>query len=219
MIMVLTHMTPSVIHLWITLISALLLSIFYRNSIGSEAHFLPLLFLMISMANVKILPLYYSLSYVTILNPHMIGVLYHFSFLFASFLFVASIIFQQTLSTVRFGQYTFIGGAFSLLIALLVPMSTNSASFLKEASITDTLFLGITIMLNALAVISSIIAYVEERGGRKVLARSLAFILIIVGNTMVTISQETLYNSLGLTLYVAGSILLIFITRTYHSWT
>lgn len=42
---------------------------------------------------------------------------------------------------------------------------------------------------------------------------------MIVGNAMVTVSQDILYNSIGLVLYVAGTTLLILITRTYHIWS
>lgn len=215
----LNHMLPSLIHLWITLIAAILLCVFYRANIGAEAHFLPLLFLMICLGNVKILPLYYNLSHIMILSPQWIGILYHFAFLFSLFLFLASGLFQQTMNPLRLGQYAFIGGCFSLLLAMLVPMSTNTSSFLKEASITNNLFLGVSVMISALALLTFIIAIFEERGGRQIISRGLSFILMITGNAMVTISQDILYNSIGLILYVAGTTLLILVTRTYHIWS
>ena len=214
----LTHMVPSLVHLWITLIAAILLCVFYRANIGAEAHFLPLLFLVICLGNVKILPLYYHLSHIMILSPYWIGILYHFAFIFSSFLFLASGLFQQTMNPLRLGQYAFIGGTSTFLLAMLVPMSTNTYSFLKEASITNNLFLGVTIMVSVLAVLTFIITIFEERGGRQTVARCLSFILMITGNAMVTISQDILYNSLGLVLYVTGATLLILVTRTYHIW-
>ncbi len=214
----LTHMGPSLIHLWITLVAALLLCVFYRANIGAEAHFLPLLFFIICLGNVKILPLYYHLSHIMILSPYWIGILYHFTFLFSSFLFLASGLFQQTMNPLRLGQYAFIGGTLSLLLAMLVPMSTNTSSFLEEASMTNNLFLGVSIMVSALAFLTFIIAIFEERGGRQIVGRCLSFMLMIAGNAIVTISQDILYNSIGLVLYVAGTTLLILITRTYHIW-
>lgn len=214
----LTHMVPSLVHLWITLIAAILLCVFYRANIGAEAHFLPLLFLVICLGNVKILPLYYHLSHIMILSPYWIGILYHFAFIFSSFLFLASGLFQQTMNPLRLGQYAFIGGTSTFLLAMLVPMSTNTYSFLKEASITNNLFLGVTILVSVLAVLTFIITIFEERGGRQTVARCLSFILMITGNAMVTISQDILYNSLGLVLYVTGATLLILVTRTYHIW-
>ncbi|HKL58594.1 MAG TPA: hypothetical protein VJ863_01765 [Sphaerochaeta sp.] len=215
----LNHMGPSLIHLWITLIAAILLCVFYRANVGAEAHFLPLLFLMICLGNVKILPLYYNLSHIMILSPHWIGILYHFAFIFSSFLFLASGLFQQTMNPLRLGQYAFIGGSMSLLLAMLVPMSTNTSSFLREASITNPLFLGVSIMISALAFLTFIIAIFEERGGRQIVVRCFSFMLMIAGNAMVTISQDILYNSIGLVLYVAGTTLLILVTRTYHIWS
>lgn len=219
MSIVLNHMVPSLIHLWVTLVAAILLCVFYRANVGAEAHFLPLLFLMICLGNVKILPLYNNLSHIMILSPYWIGILYHFAFLFSSFLFLASGLFQQTLNPLRLGQYAFVGGASSLLLAMLVPMSTNTASFLKEASITNKLFLGVSVLMSVLALLTFIIAILEERGGRQIVTRCLSFMLMIVGNTMVTISQDILYNSIGLALYVAGTTLLILVTRTYHIWS
>ncbi|HKL58092.1 MAG TPA: hypothetical protein VJ854_06805 [Sphaerochaeta sp.] len=215
----LPHLAPSLVHLWVTLVGAILLCVFYRANIGAEAHFLPLLFLTIGLGNVKILPLYYQLSHIMVLSPYWIGILYHFAFLFSSFLFLASGLFQQTMNPLRLGQYSFIGGTSSLLLAMLVPMTTNNASFLKEASISNTLFLGVAILVSALALLTFIIAIYEERGGRQTLGRGLSFTLMIVGNAMVTVSQDILYNSIGLVLYVAGTTLLILITRTYHIWS
>lgn len=216
---VLPHLLPSLVHLWVTLVAATLLCVFYRANIGAEAHFLPLLFLVIGLGNIKILPLYYQLSHIMILSPYWIGILYHFSFLFSSFLFLASGLFQQTMNPLRLGQYSFIGGTSSFLLAMLVPMTTNNASFLKEANITNTLFLGVSILICALALLTFIIAIYEERGGRQTVARGLSFTLMIVGNVMLTINQDILYNSIGLALYIAGTTLLILITRTYHIWS
>ena len=42
---------------------------------------------------------------------------------------------------------------------------------------------------------------------------------MIIGNAMITISQNTLCNVFGLVLYVAGTTILILVTRTYHIWT
>ncbi len=216
---VLHHMVPSLIHLWITLVAAILLCIFYRATIGAEAHFLPLLFLMICLGNVKILALYYHLSHIMILSPYWIGILYHFSFLFSSFLFLASGLFQQTMNPLRLGQYAFVGGASTLLLSLMAPISTNTSSFLKEASITNNLFLGVSLLVSILAILTFIIIIFEERGGRQTIGRCFSFMLMILGNAMVTISQDILYNSIGLALYVAGTTLLILVTRTYHIWS
>ena len=218
LVMILNHIIPSLIHLWITLVAAILLCVFYRANIGAEAHFLPLLFLVICLGNVKVLPLYYHLSHIMIISPYWIGILYHFAFLFSSFLFLASGLFQQTMNPLRLGQYAFVGGASTFLLAMLVPMSTNTSSFLKEASITNNLFLGVSIMVSALAILTFIITIFEERGGRQTVVRCLSFMLMIAGNALVTINQDILYNSLGLFLYVTGATLLILVTRTYHIW-
>ena len=85
-----SHLLPSLIHLWVALIAALLLCFFYRANIGAEARVLPLLFLMISLGNVKILPLHHTLTGLFLLNPLNVSVLYHFSLLFGSFLFLSS---------------------------------------------------------------------------------------------------------------------------------
>ena len=213
-----THFIPSLIHLWITLTAALLLCVFYRANIGAEARFLPLLFLMISLGNVKVLPLYQAITHFTVLSPYAVGVTYHFSFLFTTFLFLASGLFQQNTSPIKLGQYSFVGAASALFLAMITPISTNSAAFLKEASITNNLFLGVCILVNLLAILTFFIAIFEENKSRQTIARCIAFILMIAGNTMVTITQDSLLNLLGLFLYIAGTTLLILVTRTYHIW-
>ncbi|MFA6783310.1 MAG: hypothetical protein WCR13_00300 [Sphaerochaeta sp.] len=213
------HFVPSLIHLWVTLIAALLLCVFYRANIGAEARFLPMLFLMISLGNVKVLPLYQSISHVMVLSPYLVGIAYHFSFLFSTFLFLASGLFQQNSNPVKLGQYSFVGAASALFLSKITPISTNSASFLQEASLTDNLFLGVCILINLLAILTFIITIFEENRSRQTVARCFAFILMIAGNTMVTITQESLFNILGLVLYISGTALLILVTRTYHIWS
>lgn len=210
---------PSFIHLWVAFTAALLLCFFYRANIGAEARVLPLLFLMISLGNVKILPLYHSITHIFILNPSAISVLYHFSLLFSSFLFLASGLFQQTINPAKLSQYSFVAAASALFLSMIVPVSVNSPSFLFEASVTNSLFLGVCILINVLAVATFIIAMFEEQFSRQTLVRCLSFILMIVGNAMVTISHSTLFNVLGLVFYVAGTTILILVTRTYHIWT
>ncbi|MEA4859602.1 MAG: hypothetical protein VB127_03895 [Sphaerochaeta sp.] len=214
-----SHLLPSLIHLWVALIAALLLCFFYRANIGAEARVLPLLFLMISLGNVKILPLHHALTGLFLLNPLNVSVLYHFSLLFGSFLFLSSGLFQQTINPTKLGQYSFVGAASALLLSILVPVSASSASFLWEVSVTNRLFLGVCILINALAVLTFLIAIFEEHFSRQTLARCLSFILMIIGTMMVTVSQDTLFNSLGLVFYVAGTTTLILVTRTYHIWT
>ncbi|MGE4453996.1 MAG: hypothetical protein AB7D92_05630 [Sphaerochaeta sp.] len=214
-----SHLLPSLIHLWVALIAALLLCFFYRANIGAEARVLPLLLLTISLGNVKILPGYQAITQIFLISPGVISVLYHFSVLFSSFLFLASGIFQQTINPAKLGQYSFFGAASALLLSLIVPVSVNSPSYLWEAKITNALFFGVCILINALAVTTFLVAIFEEHFNRQNFSRCLAFILMITGNAMVTISQNTLYNYLGLFLYVAGTTTLILVTRTYHIWT
>ncbi|MGH0052867.1 MAG: hypothetical protein ACQ5SW_05720 [Sphaerochaetaceae bacterium] len=214
-----THLLPSLIHLWVALIAALLLCFFYRANIGAEARVLPLLLLMISLGNVKILPAYQAITHIFIISPATISVIYHFSLLFTSFLFLSSGIFQKTINPIKLGQYSSFGAASALLLSILVPVSVNSPSYLWEAKITNSLFLGVCILINVLAVITFLIAMFEEHFSRQNFSRCLAFILMIAGNSMVTISQAPLYNVLGLLLYVAGTTILVLVTRTYHIWT
>lgn len=212
------HLLPSLVHLIVTFIAALLLCVFYRANIGAAARVLPMLFFMICLGNLKILPLYHSISHVFILDPFIIGVLYHFSQLYCSFLFLASGLFQQTMNPTKLSQYSFVAAACSLFLSMIVPISASSPSYLLEASITNPLFLGICILITALAIISFAVAIYEEQFSRQTLLRCLAFILMILGNAMITISQQTFYNSIGLILYVSGTTILLLVTRTYHIW-
>ncbi len=214
-----SHLLPSLIHLWIALSAATLLCFFYRANIGAEARVLPLLFLLICLGNVKILPLYHTITGIFLLNPFIISVLYHFALLYGSFLFLASGLFQQTINPTKLGQYSFVGAASALFLAVIVPVSANSRSFLWEARVTDRLFLGLTILINVLAVLTFLITMVEEHFSRQTVTRCVSFILMIIGNILVTLSQNSLLNTTGLVLYVAGTTTLIMVTRTYHIWT
>lgn len=213
-----THLLPSLIHLWVTMVVATLLCFFYRANIGAEARMLPTLFLMISLGNVKIFPLYHSVTTILVLSPYAIAVLYHFSLLYSSFLFLGSAIFQQTINPTRLSQYSLAGAILALFITILTPISINQPSFLYEVSVTNALFSSICIIMNVLAALTFLVSMLDEQFSRHALGRSLAFILMITGNAMVTMSQRPLFNTLGLIIYLAGSITLLSVTRTYHVW-
>ncbi len=213
-----SHLLPSLINLWFALVAALLLCFLYRANVGAEARVLPLLFLMISLSNIKILPLYQAITHTFILSASVISIAYHFALLFSSFLFLASGLFQQTITPIKLGQYSFFGAASALLLSILVPVSINNPAFLWEAGITNRLFLGVCILVNALAVFAFVIVMFDKNLSRQSFSRCLAFILMIIGNAMVAISQGAIINTIGLIFYVAGVTTLILVTRTYHIW-
>lgn len=213
------YLLPSLVHLWVALVAATLLCLFYRANIGAEARVLPLLFLMISLSNIKVLPLYQSITHFQILNPSAIAVLFHFSILFSSFLFLASALFQQTINPTKLGQYSFVAAASALFIAIITPVSPNTPDYLWEAGITNKLFLGVFIIINVLSVVSFLVAMFEEHRSRQTIVRCLAFIFMIGGNAMIGVSQNMLYKGVGLVLYTVGTTTMILVTRTYHIWT
>ncbi len=212
------HLVPSLIHLWVTLIVAALLCFFYQANIGAEARLLPTLFLMISLGNVKILPLYHTITTTLVLTPSAIALLYHFSLLYSSFLFLSSAIFQQTINPAKLGQYSLVGASMALFITILTPIAVNNPSFLYEVSVTNSLFASICIVINILAALTFLASMLEEQFSRQALSRGLAFILMIAGNAMVAMSQRPTINAVGLFFYVAGSATLLLVTRTYHIW-
>lgn len=213
-----SHILPSLIHLWVTMVVATLLCFFYRANIGAEARVLPMLFLMISLGNVKILPLYYGLTTTIVISPYAIAVVYHFSLLFSSFLFLASAIFQQTINPIKLSQYSFVGASVALFITVLTPIAVNNPSFLYEVSVTNSLFAWICILINLLAALTFLVSMLEEHFSRQALSRGLAFILMIAGNAMVTMSQHPAVNTIGLILYIAGSTDLLLVTRAHNIW-
>jgi hypothetical protein len=213
------YLLPSLVHLWVTMGVATLLCFFYRANIGAEAGVLPLLFLMVSLGNVKILPLYHSVTAIAVLSPYVVAIIYHFSLLYTSLLFLSSAIFQQAINPTKLGQYSFLGASIALFISLLAPVSINHPSFLWEVSVTNPLFSAVCILINLLAIFTFISTIIEEQFSRQGLLRPIAFILLIAGNAMVTMSQKAFFNVAGLLLYVAGATMLIMVTRTLHVWT
>lgn len=213
-----SHLLPSLIHLWVTMAVATLLCFFYRANIGAEARVLPMLFLMISLGNVKILPLYYGMTSTIFISPYAIALLYHFSLLFSSFLFLSSAVFQQTINPTKLSQYSFVGASLSLFITVLTPIAVNQPSFLYEVSVTNSLFAWICILINVLAALTFLLSMLEEHFNRQALGRGLAFILMIAGNAMVAMSQRPLVNTVGLIIYLLGSATLLLVTRTYNLW-
>ncbi|NLZ77315.1 MAG: hypothetical protein GX911_05045 [Spirochaetales bacterium] len=207
---------PALIHIWITFLTSLLLSTRYRANLGSEAELLPALFLTIVLANIKILPLHQAITGIFLLDGEVLTFIYHGSLLYTSFLFLLGSLLFVRLSPSRIGFMTFVGAAGSALLALLVPSSPNDPSFLLEAGISDPLFLSICIALTALAALTCLMTALGEHTNRETRFKTVAFLLLAVGNAFVSISQRTVYNIFGLLLYGAGATALVLASRSYH---
>lgn len=210
---------PSLVHLLLTFTAALMLSMVYRTNIGAEAQFLPILFVLITLENIKVLPLFFDITHQLFLNYEMIVTVFQFCFLFSSFLFLASGLFLQSMNTTKMGQYVFVAASWSLFLSIIVPFSTNSESYAGMLSISSKPFIAVGVFINIVAVLTFLLSFVWDKGQRRVLARSISFSLIIAGNTVVALSQNLGPMIVGLIFYTMGIVSLLLITRTYHIWT
>ncbi|HNZ94574.1 MAG: hypothetical protein GX261_00020 [Spirochaetales bacterium] len=210
------HLWPALIHIWITFLVSLLLATRYRANLGSEAELLPVLFLTIVLANIKILPLHQAITGTFLLDGGVLTFIYHGSLLYTSFLFLIGSLLFLRLSPSRIGFITFVGAAGSALLALLVPSSPNDPSFLLEAGVSDSLFLSICITLTVVAALSYLVIALGEHTKRDTRFKTVAFLLLTVGNAFVSISQRTFYNIIGLIIYGAGATILVLASRSYH---
>ena len=214
----LPYAIPALIHLLITLTAALLLSLFYRTNIGAEDQFLPILFLVIALGNVKILPVFFNSTHFLMLNYEWIAIAFQFCFLFSSFLFLASSLFLQNMNAAKMGQYVFVAASWSLFLSIIVPISTNASSYYKVISIASKPFVAVGVFISFLAILTFLFSFVRDKDQRHVLARCVSFAFIIAGNTTIMLSQNLTFMIIGLVLYTFGIISLLLITRTYHIW-
>ncbi|AEV29688.1 hypothetical protein SpiGrapes_1894 [Sphaerochaeta pleomorpha str. Grapes] len=214
----LPYFIPALIHLLITFTAALLLSLFYRTNIGAEAQFLPILFLVIALENVKILPIFFNSTHFLMLNYEWIAIVFQFCFLFSSFLFLASSLFIQNMNATKMGQYVFVAASWSLFLSIIVPISTNASSYYKVISIASKPFVAVGVFISLLAIMTFLLSFVRDKDQRHFLARCVSFAFIIAGNTTITLAQNLPTMIIGLVLYTFGIITLLLITRTYHIW-
>jgi hypothetical protein len=214
----LPYFIPALIHLFITFTAALLLSLFYRTNIGAEAQFLPIIFLVIALENVKILPIFFNATHVLMLNYEWIAIVFQFCFLFSSFLFLASGLFLQNMNATKMGQYVFVAASWSLFLSIIVPISTNANSYDKMISISSKPFIAVGVFISFLAILTFLLTSIRDKDQRHVLTRSISFSCIIAGNSIVALSQNQTLLIVGLVFYTFGTILLLLITRTYHIW-
>ncbi|WP_320129052.1 hypothetical protein [uncultured Sphaerochaeta sp.] len=214
-----SYYIPALLHLFVTLAAAILLSKFYRSNIGAEAQFLPILFLVIALENVKVLPVFFNATHHLILNFEWISIIFQFCFLFSSFLFLASSLFLQNLNISKLGQYIAVSAAWSLFLSFIVPISTNASSYYKVLSIASKPLVAVCMFITILAILTFLISFLRDMEQRHILARCLSFTLIILGNTMMILSQVLSATIVGLFFYIFGITFLLFTTRTYHIWT
>ena len=216
-LVVLKYFLPATLHIIVSMVAAVLLCLFYRANTGAEAQLLPTLFLMITLGNIKVLPLYTSITHIMLLSPYILSLIYHFAMLFTAYLLVGSGLFQQGISSSKLSQYIVLGAILSVFLTVLTPVSLNTVQFLTEASLTDKMFATIIYLLEILAIINFVVVAVREKN-RHNTGRCIAFILLIIGNSLLSSFQLIAMNTIGLVLYIAGVAILVMVTRTYHIW-
>lgn len=216
-LVVLKYFLPATLHIIVSMVAAVLLCLFYRANTGAEAQLLPALFLMITLGNIKVMPLYTSITHIMFLSPYVLSLIFHFATLFTAYLLVGSGLFQQGISSSKLSYYIILGAILSAFLTYLTPVSLNTAQFLTEASLTDRSFSSIIYLLEILAVLNFIVVALREKN-RHNTGRCIAFILLILGNSLLSNFQTIVMNALGLVFYIAGVTMLIMVTRTYHIW-
>ncbi|MFA6688063.1 MAG: hypothetical protein ACOX6K_00495 [Sphaerochaetaceae bacterium] len=216
-IVALKYFLPATLHIIVSLVAAILLCVFYRANTGAEAQLLPTLFFMITLGNIKVMPLYSSISHIMLLSPYALSLIYHFATLFTAYLLVGSGLFQQGISSSKLSQYIVLGAILSVFLTILTPVSLNTVQFLTEITVTDHMFRNIVYIMELLAVINFIVVAAREKN-RHNTGRCIAFILLIMGNALLSISQHISMSIFGLIFYTAGTVMLIMVTRTYHIW-
>lgn len=216
-VVVLKYFLPATLHIIVSMVAAVLLCLFYRANTGAEAQLLPTLFLMITLSNIKVMPLYTSITHIMLLSPYSLSLIYHFATLFTAYLLVGSGLFQQGISSSKLTQYIVLGAILSVFLTILTPVSLNTVQFLTEISFTDGMFANIIYILELLAITNFAIVAIREKN-RHNTGRCIAFILLILGNSLLNNFQQIVMNALGLVFYIAGVVMLVMVTRTYHIW-
>ncbi len=214
---VLKYFLPATLHIIVSMVAAVLLCLFYRANTGAEAQLLPTLFLVITLANIKVMPLYSTITHTMLLSPYALSLIYHFATLFTAYLLVGSGLFQQGISSSKLTHYIVLGAILSVFLTVLTPVALNTVQFLAEIRFTDRMFASIIYILEILAIINFTVVAVREKN-RHNTGRCIAFILLILGNSMLSDFQQIAMNATGLVFYIAGVVMLIMVTRTYHIW-
>jgi hypothetical protein len=195
------------IHLIFSVIGMFLVLFFpysLRNKV--ESNLLPLLFLVIPLANVPAIVEYALLGELSISTLHPFAQLFTFAQLF--FLVVALFLslFHFGINTSRIPLYTVVAFILVAFLALLIPTTPAIAPHNPALWIKGSLFFHITLLLVVLAIVSFVVLFFRELTLNSLLSYlSLSF--IVAGNYLCFVAYGRSGALVGLALYALGVVM------------
>ncbi|MHC1691655.1 MAG: hypothetical protein AB9828_01350 [Sphaerochaetaceae bacterium] len=209
------YIFPISLHIILSLIGSIPLYLQTTSRNDMEKKLLPLLLLVLTLADIRILPWHLLLTGNTLLDPTLISTIYRFSQIFGVFLLLLAGMFQQGLNAIKYGQFLMLGSAISLLVALLAPDSAYGVSLAEAPILIDSTLRSTLLIMEALASLNFIVVYIKESNQQN-LIRGLGFLLLILGNRLLGANSNLLVTIAGALAYLAALILLTMIGHSYH---
>jgi len=210
-----SYIFPISLHIILSLIGSIPLYLQTTSRNDMEKKLLPLLLLVLTLADIRILPWHLLLTGNTLLDPTLISTIYRFSQIFGVFLLLLAGMFQQGLNAIKYGQFLMLGSAISLLVALLAPDSAYGVSLAEAPILIDSALRSTLLIMEALASLNFIVVYIKESNQQN-LVRGLGFLLLILGNRILGANGNLLVTIAGALAYLAALILLTMIGHSYH---
>ena len=213
--MLITYFLPALFHIVISLAGSISWYFLDTSPNDVEKKTLPLLLLVLTLTNIKILPLHTAFTGALVLSFSFVARVYLFSLLFGNFLLLAVGLFEQGFNTIKLGQSFIVGASVSLLISLLAPISVNTVSFMTAPSLTNTTLLWVIRSLGLLGCINFVVIYFKEQT-RHNLIRCGAYILFILGNMLLQTHGNLPFPLIGVVFHAVGVVLLTPLGRSYR---
>jgi hypothetical protein len=210
-----SYIFPISLHIILSLIGSIPLYLQTTSRNDMEKKLLPLLLLVLTLADIRILPWHLLLTGNTLLDPTLISTIYRFSQIFGVFLLLLAGMFQQGLNAIKYGQFLMFGSAISLLVALLAPDSAYGVSLTEAPILIDSALRSMLLIMEALACLNFIVVYIKESNQQN-LIRGLGFLLLILGNRLLGANGNLLVTITGALAYLAALILFTMIGHSYH---
>lgn len=212
------RLAPSLIHLIVSLLLAVLLSRFLRTTFGSDAQLMPFLLLLLSLLELRTYPVCYAHTLSLPLALNHVARIYQIILLGAFLIAMECMLYQTEINLKRINTGVLIACAVSLLVGMSVPVSPNTKVFLEGAYITALTMRLATCILGCIGLIVLLFSVLQENVSKETAIKCIAYTTIIIALVLLAFPYAMVRDIIALCLILASMLTLVLVAHGRRIW-